>query len=473
MAAPRLKRDDDRLETSLGGSNVEHRATDVEAFREEAFAGAHPLRPQAPATGILAGMPSAWSQLLGAFADHSRVAPRWISTARLESGNPEILSNALSYRRNVLRPGDVLMLDVPGRTSASADGVTRDALGRALFLAGFENTLLWAGRDVLVAEAHQASSLAALLPSSALGAGRRRAPDFAGALVPADDRIICLARRSALPGPAERPVKLSVVMPVYNEKSTFREVMDKLLAKRLDGVDIEICLVESNSTDGTRDDAIAYRNNSRVKLLLEERPLGKGHAVRAGLAMASGDIVLIQDADLEYDLDDYERLIDPIRQGEASFVLGSRHHAEERPYWKMRHFENAARMSDLLNFGHLFFTWLLNLVYFQRLRDPFTMYKVFRRDCIYALRFECNRFDFDVELVAKLIRNGYSPTEIDVAYKSRSFGDGKKVSLFRDPPTWIRACLKHRFSQLHDLTSALSATAALMRSQASGGRDDR
>ena len=103
----------------------------------------------------------------------------------------------------------------------------------------------------------------------------------------------------------------------------------------------------------------------------------------------------------------------------------------------------------MMNLGYLLFTWLVNTLYGAHLHDPCTMYKVFRRDCIYNIRFECNRFDFDPELVGKLIRNGLRPLEIDVHYQSCSFDGGKKVEFFRDPPTWIRACFRHRFSNLH------------------------
>jgi hypothetical protein len=116
--------------------------------------------------------------------------------------------------------------------------------------------------------------------------------------------------------------------------------------------------------------------------------------------------------------------------------------------WKMRHFTDQVFVSQVMNFGHLFFTGLFNLVYGQRLRDPFTMFKVFRRDCLYGLTFESNRFDFDWELVGKLVRAGYTPLEIPVNYTSRSFSEGKKVSFWRDPFTYFRACFKYRFVRL-------------------------
>jgi hypothetical protein len=116
--------------------------------------------------------------------------------------------------------------------------------------------------------------------------------------------------------------------------------------------------------------------------------------------------------------------------------------------WKMRHFTDQVLVARAMNFGHLFFTTLFNVVYGQRLRDPFTMYKVFRRDCLHRLTFESNRFDFDWELVGKLVRAGYVPIEIPVNYESRSFSKGKKVSLWRDPWTFLRACFKYRFVSL-------------------------
>jgi glycosyltransferase involved in cell wall biosynthesis len=235
--------------------------------------------------------------------------------------------------------------------------------------------------------------------------------------------------------------KLSVIVPAYNEAGTFDTLVQGLLGKQLPGMDIEVVIVESNSTDGTRRMARCYRHHPRVKLLLEDRPRGKGHAVRTGLRQATGDFILIQDADLEYDLDDYEALLEPLRQGRASFVLGARHGGSA---FKMRRFEKQKLLSAFLNAGHLLFTALVNVLFGLRLSDPFTMFKVFRRDCLAGLTFECNRFDFDFELLIKLVRRGHMPLEIPVNYRSRSFRQGKKVSMLRDPWTWLWALARLR-----------------------------
>jgi len=114
----------------------------------------------------------------------------------------------------------------------------------------------------------------------------------------------------------------------------------------------------------------------------------------------------------------------------------------------MRHFDDQQQLSAYLNFGHVLFTTMINLLYGQHLKDPFTMFKVFRRECLYNLYFECNRFDFDYELVIKLIRKGYVPVEIPVNYKSRSFQEGKKIDMYRDPLTWVKAIFKYRFAKI-------------------------
>lgn len=245
-----------------------------------------------------------------------------------------------------------------------------------------------------------------------------------------------------------KPIKngtLSVIVPIYNEANTARVALDAIVAKEVPGWTLEIILVESNSTDGTRDIVLGYRDLPRIKLILEDKPRGKGHAVRAGFAAATGDVLLIQDADLEYDLNDYEVLLAPIATGRQAFVLGSRH---GEGGWAIRKFSSQPVQAFVLNAAHWVFTLLINASLGIWLRDPFTMYKVFRRECIEGLSFESNRFDFDWELLIKLVRKGHRPVEIPISYQSRSFKEGKKISMFRDPVTWLWALAKFRFQRL-------------------------
>ncbi len=244
-----------------------------------------------------------------------------------------------------------------------------------------------------------------------------------------------------------RPL-LSIVLPVYNECTTFEQLIKSVLEKRFDVVNREIIIVESNSTDGSRELVQQYETQPGVKVIYEDEPRGKGHAVRNGLNHASGSIILIQDADLEYDIEDYDVLLAPITSYRRLFVLGSRH----KGHWKMREFDDKHFLSAAFNFGQLFFTWLINITCGTQLKDPFTMYKVFHRECLYGLELEANRFDLDWEIVIKFIRKGFVPIEIPVNYTSRSFGEGKKVRPFIDPILWIIALLKFRYGRLYGTT---------------------
>lgn len=235
-------------------------------------------------------------------------------------------------------------------------------------------------------------------------------------------------------------------MPVYNEEATIAEVLDNVLGVELpDGVALELVIVESNSTDDTRKLVTKYANSDpRVTLILQDRARGKGHAVRQGLGRVTGEVVMIQDGDLEYRVDDYPKLLRPILDGEADFVLGSRH----VPGQQMREFTDARLTSWVMNMAHWFFTWLFNVAFGAHLRDPFTMYKVFRRECIEGLSFVSDRFDFDWELAGKLVRRGYVPLEVPVSYHSRGYEGGKKVRLVRDPLTWFLAVYRVRTSRI-------------------------
>lgn len=249
---------------------------------------------------------------------------------------------------------------------------------------------------------------------------------------------------SAVAAPLRTENVVSIVVPVFNERRTFQAMVDALLAKRLPGMRKEVIIVESNSTDGSRDLVRLYANHPEVRVVLQGEPRGKGNAVREGLALAKGDIIMIQDADLEYDFDDYDGLLAPLTAWQSMFILGSRHQGG----WKMRKFSDAPLTAAVFNFGHWFFKSVINVVLNTRMTDPFTMFKVFRRDALFGVDFVCNRFDFDIELVIKLVRKGYVPVELPVNYTSRSFAEGKKVSFTRDGLTWLWTILKTRFSPI-------------------------
>jgi glycosyltransferase involved in cell wall biosynthesis len=246
-------------------------------------------------------------------------------------------------------------------------------------------------------------------------------------------------------------MKVSIIIPAYNEASTVGILLDRVWAQPLAEIAKEIIVVESNSTDGTREIVAQFAARHAacaqpVRVIYQETPKGKGNAVRAGLSVASGDIVLIQDADLEYEVADYPSLLDPIIQGRAAFVLGSRHLGTD--HWKIRTFARHGVLAAFMNIGGSLFHAFFNALFCTRLTDPTTMFKVFRMDCLAGLTLGCDRFDFDFELLGKLIRAGFSPLEVPVRYRSRGFDEGKKIRIFRDPFTWVAIILKCRFAPM-------------------------
>lgn len=237
------------------------------------------------------------------------------------------------------------------------------------------------------------------------------------------------------PAAAEARERLSIIVPVYNEERYVGEVVDALLEKELP-IDKELIIVESNSDDSSRDIVSKYADVPGVTLLLQDRPRGKGNAVRAALDVAQGSIVLIQDADFEYDLDDYDALLEPIVRRRASFVLGSRSLGLDD--WKVRQYARSPVKGFLMNFAQVAFAKTFNLLYQQRVTDINTMLKVFRRECVEGVHFEGNGFNFDIELVCKIVRNGFEPHEVPVNYVARSFDEGKKINFLLDayPSYW-------------------------------------
>lgn len=238
-------------------------------------------------------------------------------------------------------------------------------------------------------------------------------------------------------------LKLSIIIPVYNEAATVEKLMEKVLAVKLPKLTKEIIIVESNSTDGTREIIKKYEKKKNIKIIYQDKSKGKGNAVKEGLQHASGDIVLIQDADLEYNPAEYGRLLQPILDGKTSFVLGSRPMGLST--WKIRFYFEDALYQKVLNYGGILYTLLFNLLYLVWITDPATMYKVFRKDCLEHITLRSNYFDLDWELVAKLVRKGYKPIEVPISYNSRSLAEGKKIRFFRDGFLVFLAIIRFRF----------------------------
>lgn len=278
-----------------------------------------------------------------------------------------------------------------------------------------------------------------------LASGLRRALEVVG-LARLSGRVASgrevIVFQSATPAPTDR---LSVVVPVYNEARYVRDVLTGLLAKELP-IDREIIVVESASTDGSREIVRSFEGQAGVQVIYQDEARGKGHAVRAGLERATGTIVLIQDADFEYDFDDYDALLEPILQRRASFVLGSRSLGLDD--WKVRQYGSARAKGLMLNFAQVVFARTFNILYQQRVTDINTMLKVFRRECIDRCHLEGDGFNFDIELVCKIVRNGFEPLEVPVNYVARGFDEGKKINFLVDAyPTYYQL-FRCRFGRL-------------------------
>src|SRR3990167_7084426 len=214
--------------------------------------------------------------------------------------------------------------------------------------------------------------------------------------------------------------KLSILIPVYNEAAYLLEILNRIEAVKIP-IDREIILIESGSIDGSTEMVRRLSKERGYKAIFEDRPTGKGSAIIKGFQQVTGTIILIQDADLEYDPRDYPELLAPILKGKTKFVLGSRHSGAKT--WKIRKFDDSMWYAGLLNLGSIFFNILFFLLYQLKLSDPQTMYKVFHRDCMHGIKWQSKRFDIDWEIVCKLVRLGYIPIEVPVSYCGRSIAE--------------------------------------------------
>lgn len=207
-------------------------------------------------------------------------------------------------------------------------------------------------------------------------------------------------------------MKLSVIIPAFNEKATINKIIKKVKATPFNK---EIIIVDDGSSDGTRE-ILRNLNDPSLKIYHHKQNYGKGRAIRTGLEHVNGDIILIQDADLEYDPQEYHNLLKPILEGKSKVVYGSR-------------FKGAGKAMFFWHaLGNNFLTFLTNLLYNTTLTDMETGYKCFKKEVIQDIELKSNRFNFEPEITAKILKNGYRIYEVPITYAGREYKEGKKIT---------------------------------------------
>ena len=228
--------------------------------------------------------------------------------------------------------------------------------------------------------------------------------------------------------------RLSVLVPVYNERTTVGEILRRMRRVELpSGLDLEIVVVDDGSTDGT-DKVLSAIEDSTVHVLRHDANLGKAACIRTALARARGDVVLIQDADLEYDPEDWPALLSPLLRGRAQVVYGSR-------------FLGARRTTSYVtHLGNRFLSLVTDVLYNTNLSDLETCYKLFDRQVLDGVTIESERFEFEPEVTAKLLRAGVRIYEVPISFVGREDGEGRKYAR-RDTWRAVLALLRYRFAR--------------------------
>jgi glycosyltransferase involved in cell wall biosynthesis len=225
-------------------------------------------------------------------------------------------------------------------------------------------------------------------------------------------------------------MKVSVIIPVFNEEDTIVEILSRVQQQEIAS---EILVIDDGSQDGTREKLAGLNNEDQLHVILHDRNLGKGAALRTGFQNATGDIILIQDADLEYDPRDYPALLQPIHEGLADVVYGSRFLGGPRRtvmFWHM--------------VANKLLTFMTNLLYNTILSDMETGYKVFKREILDGISIRANSFDFEPEFTAKILKKKVRVFEVPISFNPRDYDEGKKIGL-RDAFQAVWTLFKYRF----------------------------
>jgi len=235
-------------------------------------------------------------------------------------------------------------------------------------------------------------------------------------------------------------MKLSIIIPVYNECNTIGKLLSIVESVKIKYAEKEIIIVDDFSTDGTREKLLKLKIK-KIKLLFHDKNRGKGAAIKTGLGQATGEIIIFQDADLEYDPNDYGKLIQPIVDGRADAVYGSRFLGKDRTFNR-----NYKKFLPFNYYGNKLLTLATNILYNSRLTDMDTCYTVFRSDVIKSLKLKSDGFEITPEITAKAFKKKIRIQEVPVNYSPRSHLAGKKLNFWKDGVKAFYCLLKYRFS---------------------------
>lgn len=226
--------------------------------------------------------------------------------------------------------------------------------------------------------------------------------------------------------------KLSILIPVYNEESTIKEVLKRVQSVPTPPLKKEIIIVDDFSTDNTRE-TLKRMDGNNVKIFFHKKNMGKGSAIRTALKHATGDIIIIQDADLEYSPEEYPKLLKPILDKKTKVVYGSRFTKKHKAKYKLYYL------------GNLFLTFMTNLIFNSNITDMETCYKVFTKDIINKIKLRAKRFDLEPEITAKILKNRYKIIEVPISYQCRDIEEGKKIT-WKDGVLALYYLFKYRFT---------------------------
>ena len=232
-------------------------------------------------------------------------------------------------------------------------------------------------------------------------------------------------------------MKLSIIIPVYNEAQTLKEILKRIEEVDLGKIQKEIILIDDTSTDNSKE-IIKKLKGNYIKIF-HKKNTGKGGALKSGIRVATGNLIVFQDADLEYDPKDYLKLLQPILDSKASITFGSRFVNE-----KLILFGSNKSLHPSHWLGNKFLTSTFNLLYNTKLTDAEPCYKMFKSDVLKEIDVESDGFEYDIELMCKLVKKGHKILQLPISYTPRSFEEGKKIN-WRDGIVALLTMIKHRF----------------------------